>query len=254
MEITDIIINSIKNQTPFSFSKYGDGEFYCANSISGSNCDNDMYTDKKRIGLIESFKYMVENNNLNSYIGIWHDINQCKFWENLTKNPVKWAKYHTIIMDNDETQKKVELYKTIKESTMKKIYICNPLLEKAKILLNIDYMIHIPFNNWFDTQFDHILEQLKNIIEPDIKYIIMTSAGMGSKILICELIKLFPNNIYLDFGSAIDKICTKRTSRGWEPEYDTFITLLKDIIPEDWNNSKYDYIYEESKTKLGIHL
>jgi hypothetical protein len=252
-DITDILIDSIKNQTPFSFSKYGDGEFYCANSHSGCNCDNDMYTNKKRIGLIQSFKYMVDNGP-NSYVGFWHDMNHCKFWESLTKNPVKWAKYQSLFLDGEETQKKVELYKTIKESTMKKIYICNPLLEKAKILFNTDYMIHVPLNNWFDTRFNNILEQLKKIIQPDIKYIIMTSAGMGAKILICELTKLFPNNIYLDFGSAIDKICTKRTSRGWEPEYDTFMTLLKDIIPEDWNHSKYEYIYKEADKRLGIHL
>ena len=77
---------------------------------------------------------------------------------------------------------------------------------------------------------------------------------MSAKVLICELIKRFPNNIYLDFGSALDKICTKRTSRGWEPSYEQFMEDLKEIIPEKWNNSEYEPIYKEAQFKLGIHI
>ena len=157
-------------------------------------------------------------------------------------------------MDNDSIHEKVNLYKTIKESSMKKIYICNPLMIKAKILFNIDYMVHVSYNNWFDTQFEGLMIQLKNIIQPSEQYIIMTSAGIGAKVLIYELSKLFPNNIYLDFGSAIDKICTKKTSRGWEPSYEVFMELLKDMLPDEWNDEKYNNIYEESKSKLGVHL
>ena len=253
MDITKDIAEAIINRTPISFSKYGDGEFYCANSYKGSNCDRDNYTEDKKKMLIKSFKYMVDEVP-NSYIGIWHDINQKKFWEGLCKNNVKWVKYHTIIMDNDSIHEKVNLYKTIKESSMKKIYICNPLMIKAKILFNIDYMVHVSYNNWFDTQFEGLMIQLKNIIQPSEQYIIMTSAGIGAKVLIYELSKLFPNNIYLDFGSAIDKICTKKTSRGWEPSYEVFMELLKDMLPDEWNDEKYNNIYEESKSKLGVHL
>jgi len=255
MEITNILTEAINNQTPISFSKYGDGEFFCANSCDGVNCDMDPYTFKKKKGLIESFQYMV-NEVPNSYMGIWnYEKTQSDFWEGLTTKKIKWAKYHTIIMDNDNVDNKVSLYKSIKYSTMKKIYICNPLMIKAKLLLNIDYMVHVPFNNWFDSYFDELMNVLKKIIRKDEKYIIITSAGMGAKILICELSKLFPNNIYLDFGSAIDKICTKKTSRGWEPSYEVLMSLLKDLISQkDWNDPKYDIVYEEAKKKMGIHL
>jgi hypothetical protein len=194
----------------------------------------------------------------NSYIGLWPDKNIAIFWENLTTQPIKFCKYTTLLMTHnnepDDTPQKLELFKKIKHSTMKKIYICNPLLEKAKILLDIDYMVHIPLNNWFDNHFDDILNQIKLLIQSDTKYIIMISAGMGAKILICELSKLFPDNIYLNFGSAIDFICTKKKSRGWEPSYDTFMTLLKDLIPDNWNDPKYEYIYNEAIHKIGVHI
>jgi hypothetical protein len=253
MEITKLITESIQKKQPISFCKYGDGEFNCANSYTGGNCDNDLYTEKKKAGLIQSFAYMVDNLP-NSYMGIWHDTKQALFWEGFVKNPVKWAKYHTIIMDDDSIHEKVEMYKAIQQSNLKKIYICNPLLVKAKILFNIDYMVHVPFNNWFDNHFDELMGHLKNIIQPNEQYIILTSAGMGAKIVISELSKLYPNNIYLDFGSAIDKICTKKTSRGWEPSYEKFMELLKDMIPPEWNDPAYNEIYAAANYRLGIHL
>ena len=252
MDITTILTEAIKTHLPISFSKYGDGEYYCANSMGSRNCDNDNYTETKKIALIETFKYMVDNMP-NTYIGMWHDGNQHPFWQNLVKNPIKCVKYHTIIMDNDMRAEKLALYRTIKYATQKKIYVCNPLLVKAQILFNIDHMVYVSFQNWFDN-FQVYLEQVKNLIKPDIQYIVMTSAGMAAKILICELSKLFPNNIYLDCGSSFDKICTKKTSRGWEPPYEEFVEIFGGLLPENWNDPKYDYIYQEAVSKLGIHI
>jgi hypothetical protein len=258
MEISNIIIDCINNKKPVSFSKYGDGEYFCANfndgnKYGGHNCDKDNYTDKKKTELINSFKYMVDETP-NAYIGFWNDGNQCKFWNSLVSKDVNWAKYHTFIMDDDSINEKIDLYKTIKFSPIKKIYICNPLLIKAKKLLNIDHMVHVPFNNWFDNLFDEVINNLKNIINPHEQYIIMTSAGMGAKCLISELTKLFPNNIYLDIGSALDTICTKRATRDRYRSYEKIMHHLRDIIPDDWNSNEYDYIYNEARVKLGLHM
>ena len=274
MEITKFITESIKNQTPLSFMKFGDGEFMCAikdyennpqyNELicedfnyNNYNCDKDLYNENKKKKLIECFQFMVDNTN-NCFIGLWCDENNKYYWQSLVKNEIIFVKYNTLyILDNEYINDKIDLYKTIKYSKMKKIYICNPLLIKAKILLDIDHMIYISYNNWFETQLNKVIENIKNIIsnsEINDKFIIMTSGGITSKILIYELIKLFPNNIYLDFGSAIDKICTKKTTRGWEPSYEKLMELLQEIIPSDWNNSEYDYIYDEANKKLGIHI
>jgi hypothetical protein len=258
MEITKIITESIQKENAISFLKYGDGEYICAttSNYNAANCDMDFYSENKKNKLIEAFKFMVDKRP-NTFIGLWHNSSFSDYWQSLVDKKINFAKYHTLIMDNNNIDEKVLLYKTIKLSKMKKIYVCNPLLVKAKILFNIDYMVHVPFNNWFDNHFFDVLENIKNIInneDENTKFIIMTSAGMSAKILIYELSQKFPNNIYLDFGSANDKICTKKTSRGWEPDYETFIELLKDIIPNDWNDPSYDYIYDEAKGKLGVHL
>ena len=181
MEITSYLSECIKTHKPVTFLKYGDGEYFAALGNKGCNCDQDNYTDFLKNGLMQSFTYMVDHGP-NTFIGImsWNG-NHHDFLTKLVIKPIQIAKYHTIIMDNDHINDKIELLKTIKESPLKKIYICNPLMVRAKILLNIDHMVHVPFNNWIDTQFDDILNQVKSIIDPEEQYIILTSAGMGAK-------------------------------------------------------------------------
>lgn len=118
-------------------------------------------------------------------------------------------------------------------------------------------MINVPLRNWFDTKFGEILKQIISAIE---KFsgpcIVMFSAGMSSKVLIGELHKIFPQNIYLDFGSALDLLCTRRDSRGRGYSYETLCEKLASILPasEIWNDPKYDYIYGAAQKQLGIHL
>ena len=253
MEITGYLSECIKTQTPVAFLKYGDGEYYASLGHSGCNCDRDTYTKVLRDGLIQSFSFMVDQGP-NTFVGIWHDGNHIEFWKRFVKNSVQVAKYHTVIMDADHRNEKVELLRTIKKSPLKKIYVCNPLMVRARPLLNIDHMVHVPFNNWVDHQFDTILTQVKSCVNVEEPCIVLTSAGMGAKILIGELTKLFPKNIYIDVGSALDKICTKKTSRGWEPSYEELMTLLSDLIPPSWESAEYDNIFIDAQTKMGVHL
>jgi hypothetical protein len=252
MEITAYLADCVRNRTPVSFSKYGDGEYLAATNRPGANCDRDTYTEKLAEGLRRSFTYMVDEAP-NTYIGIWHDGNHIDFWSTLVQKPIQIAKYHSVIMDSDHRAEKIDLLKAIKESSLKKIYMCNPLMVRAKSLLNIDHMIHVPFNNWFDTKKDDILQEIETHIQPDEQCIIMTSAGMGAKILIAELSKKYPQNIYLDIGSGLDKVCTKKASRGWEPSYVELVDLLKELLPEDWESPVYQSIFDEARHKLGVH-
>jgi hypothetical protein len=256
MDIVATLTSCVQNNVSCSFSKYGDGEYYCVIKNIGCNCDNDNFSEKKTTGLINAFKYVTSKGE-NHFVGMWHDQNIVKFWNQYDDvNNVQWADYHTFLIDRKNTNiyEKVLLYKAIKQSSLKKIYVCNPLLGKAKGLLNIDTIINVPFNNWFDTLFDTVFKDIEEQLEPGKQHIIMTSAGMGAKVLIYELMKKYPNNLYFDLGSALDQLCTKKTSRGWEPSYEHQLYIFKDLLPSDWNDEKYNDIYKEAVTKLGIHL
>jgi hypothetical protein len=253
MEITNYITHCINEHKPLIFLKFGDGEYNCAFSNFGSNCDNDFYTQKLSFFIKNSFKYVVENTD-NTYIGMWHNIENTKKWETLVNKKVNWVNYHSIIIDKKKNEEKVQLYKAIKNSRSKKIIVCNKLLIKSKILFDADHIVIVPFNNWFDKYFNEIVNQIKNLIGNDENHIVITCCGMASKVLISTLRQNYSNGIYLDFGSAIDLICTKRDSRGREYDYIYIENLLSELLPNNWNNTEFEYIYQEAKNKLGIHL
>ncbi len=253
MNITNIIVDHIKHNKPITFMKMGDGEFNCVFDRNGHNCDNDMYTQKLSNELAKSFKYMVENGD-HHYMGLWHNLENRHRWEKCVNKPVKWVNYHSLIFDKDHTYNvnKIEIYKELKYSKRKKIMVCNELLIKSKSLLNIDELVIVPYNNWFDTQFETVLQSIKDIIDED--SIVLTSCGMSAKVLLCRLYQLFPNGIYLDVGSGLDLLCTKKHTRNYDVTYDNMVSLFRELLPPDWDDTKYDSIYEQANHKLGLHL
>lgn len=264
MNVTKYLSDCVKHNIPVSFSKYGDGEYNCVNSIDKHNCDKDAYTDKLKTSLIDSFKSII-NDTENAFVGLWPNKEKQFFWEALITKELKWADYHSIIFRNEDflgdnktktLNNKIELYKNVKESSAKKIIICNKLLVKAELLLNLTHTIQVPFNNWFDKYYESIIEQTAKIIGTDGNHIVITCCGMGAKVIICELKKRFPNGIYLDFGSALDLICTKKDSRGSATDftYEDLKVVFKELLPPDWEDQKYDYIYKDAKKNLGKHI
>ena len=255
---TEHLIHCIQNKIPVSFSKYGDGEFYCVTKDNGShsythNCDNDIYSNAKQNGLIESFKYMV-NTFENSYITEWWEKFVPDFWETVVDDPlkIKWAKLNTFIigdednLQNPDTLRKIQLYKTIKESSMKKILVCNRFLTKAQQLFNLNTVITVSHNNWFEESFSDILTQLKQEISYTEQPMILLCCGMAAKILIAELSKLYPHGIFLDIGSAVDYLCLKYDTRGRKYLYNDLVSMFSDLLPSDWDDLKYDEIYTQA--------
>ena len=222
MNSTQTLTEYINTNTPCMFVKYGDGEMLAATYSQGENCDRTPYTTNLGDKLRLSFIYNSQQSN--SLIAIWHNINSHKlFWESLLSNEkqisnVNCVNYHTIIIDYlHSSSDKLELYKAIKYSKRNKIYIANNNMGKSKTIFNIDHHISIHPNNWFETEYQSVFNDVTKKIIDDSNTMVLTSAGMGAKYLISELHRLYPNAIYLDIGSAFDIICTGIETRG-EPE------------------------------------
>ena len=234
---TQQLTSYISNNISCIFAKYGDGEYNAANYWNGGNCDGTPYT--KRLGdkVRESFLY--NSSQQNSMIGAWHDSQNKVFWEKLGNSNVNWVDFHTVLIDNNKpanhNNDRLELFKSIKQSKRKKIYISNAFMYKSKEIFLIDSHVIIDPSNWFETQYEKILNEVKSQIEDDNNTMILTSAGMGAKYLISELHKLFPNAIYIDIGSGFDKICTRNDTRTYNPSYTELCNYLRPILPEVWN-------------------
>jgi len=214
------------------FIKYGDGEYNAANFYKGGNCDGTPYTERLGNSIRSSFAYNSEQPN--AMIGCWYDISNTSFWQSLVKDPITWADYHTVIIDNKKelshSTDKLELFKSIKESTRKKIYVANASMYKACQIFSLDAFVDVDPSNWFEEEYETILESVSVEVSDDANTLILTSAGMGAKSLISDLHKKFPRAIYIDVGSAFDMLCTRKATRDCTPYYEELCEYLKPML------------------------
>lgn len=252
--MTEQLTNLIKQDKPFIFVKFGDGEYNAMIGLSGTNCDSDLYTAQKQNGLIEAIKYYSLLDDF--YCGYWPNEVISNYYSSIVSKPINWIDYHACIMCLDtcfETNAKLELFKSIKNSKRKKVLVGNELLVKAKYLLNTEHVI-VPYQNWLETELQIIINRITSYFNNDPNPMILTCAGMGSKILIMELHKQFPNGIYIDIGSGLDYLCTKKCSRGWKHSYDKLEAYFQEILPPNWNDSEFNIIYDKSKAYYGAYV
>tara|TARA_R110000868_G_scaffold152410_4_gene377124 strand:- start:2509 stop:3189 length:681 start_codon:yes stop_codon:yes gene_type:complete len=222
-------LNFINQNIPFTYAKYGDGEYLVSINKKGQNCDLTPYTPNLSYAVIQSYKFLAPLKN--SYIGCWFDDSVvCKFFENIIKP--NWYDYCAFIFGTKEQfEIKLPLLKTIRNAIQQKIYICNENNSAVSSLFNIDNTIIVHPSNWFENDYDLILQQTRDsIINPD-SIIIMTSAGMGAKPLLSDLRKFYPNAILIDIGSGFDLFVYKK-SRSYnmhltKNDIDEFIDLLQ---------------------------
>jgi hypothetical protein len=255
---TAIFTEFIKEETPFVYTKFGDGE-YLAIMISDNkrgNCDGEKYSNELNIELRKSIQYLA--NREKCFLGKWHhDQNMFdKFDEIKGEKITNWIPYHTIIFDEKTIQNKniFDLFLEIKNSKKNKIYLGNKLLIKAKYLLNVQKYITINLHGWFVEQFEFIKNEFLDELKKNPDSVILLSGGMGTKVLIKYLHELYPNATYIDVGSCLDFVCTKKDSRCQGRSYEKMENYFREILPENWNDKQFDWIYDEAKREIGIHL
>lgn len=205
-------IEYITENKPFTFAKFGDGEYLVCKGSKGQNCDNTKYTEQLGNAVINSYKYLSSLEN--SYLGRWEDDNIVyNYFENIAVP--NWVDYHSIIFKNIyQFYDKLPLLKTIKNSKQEKIYVCNERLNNITPIFNIQRTVLVHPSDWFELNYNDILEHtISSVKNPD-SVIIMTSAGMGAKPLLSDLRKTFPNAILIDIGSAFD-IFTYTSTRNF---------------------------------------
>lgn len=233
------IIKFIQENKPFIFAKFGDGEYYACKKEQGGNCDGTPYTPKLGDGISESFKYLTKSPNV--YIGKWLDFKGvADYFQSLTPNIVNWENYNILISrSRDEfLNRALPYFKAIRNAKQHKIYVCNStMVDLSKHILKIDSHVVIDPVNWFELNYDEVLNNvLTNVNDPN-NTLILTSAGMGAKVLIADIHKKFPNVIIIDVGSALDLICSHRRTRDYHVLNETDINDITNAIIMQNNTS-----------------
>ena len=226
------IIKFIQENKPFIFAKFGDGEYYASKKEQGGYCDGTPYTSKLSDGIIESFIYLSKLPNV--YIGKWLDFKGvADYFQSLTPNTVNWENYNILISKSRDEflNRALPYFKAIRNAKQQKIYVCNStMVDLSKHILNIDNHIVIDSVNWFELNYDEVLNNVLTSVNDPNNTLILTSAGMGAKVLIADIHKKFPNVIIIDIGSALDLICSHRRTRDYHVLNETDITDISNAI------------------------
>jgi hypothetical protein len=231
---TDEVTRRIKNSEQIVFVKFGDGEMNCMLGYEGSNCDDDPYTPSLRNGLLNSLYYYTSCNNKNIFIGRWHDETiMNRILEAYEFNTPQFTRYHLIMNTNDffKDNYMYEFLKSIQDTKRKKIVFSNEKNKRMKDLFKADTFITVPPRNWY-VEYGKYFELIKNEITENC--IVFTAAGQGSKVIVANLLMLFPNLTCLDIGSSFDFLCQKTKSRAWEHTYEDEYNYYKDLLPDNW--------------------
>lgn len=176
-----IFKQNIVQDTNFIFVKRGDGEEACMNGDQGGNCDGHPYSQELGKRLKESFEYLSDKANI-----VMFDNQQA---------------YNVLLHRIDSNLEQVkDFYTTIKNSSRKKIFIAPKRLSRAARILNAQH-IEVPEINAF-VSYAEIFRNIP-IIE---NAIYLFCAGMPSKLMIADLVRVNLKATYLDCGSAFDPI------------------------------------------------
>ena len=243
------LTNKIINGIPFVLTKLGDGEFSSMVGTRGKNCDHDTFSDKLQVDLIKAFKEF--ENDPNVFVCEWHTEKEKTAILHLF-NGLQFISPYDIINTNCPVSLQdnniFNFYKAIQDSKIHKVLIATFCLFRAASFLKVNKYVEVPCRNWYQDTSEQIIKNISK--EAKEKNIFMFCAGMGSKCLIAALRKLYPDSLFIDIGSGIDFLCAKRNTRGAALTYEIIENYFKPILPDDWNDPKYDPILKMVPTFL----
>ena len=191
------ICEKLRDQVPFTFSRFGDGEWLAISQAQpdGTNCDgNKYYKDLgKRLEEIISKKqdYYIGHQNVDAYT--------------LKKDyPQDWVN-SDIFHELSEMQGLDYLFDLLNDIHV--VYIGNKSLSSLPF---VDEFIEIPYNNVWDN-YNDVLNEIKNKMNDGIHKTFLLSTGMACEVFVHDLWNFNKDNTYMDVGSVFDPYVGRKT-------------------------------------------
>lgn len=213
-------ISLMKKAKPFSFSRFGDGEWSAILGHRGENCDGHTYfpqlTTQLRKTLENPFNY---DYAIQSYALSSLGRSLAKFIRN-HRITISWHNANLFHYAN----KKGVLYPFIKQLREMQVVLVGPayLRKLNDTVIHYQHFIEIPTRNCF-LACDSIITEIKKIAKPNSRLVFALSASMASNVIIHELYPLLgKSHWFLDLGSLWD-VYLGIKSRGvyqtldWQP-------------------------------------
>tara|TARA_Y100000310_G_scaffold285031_1_gene308199 strand:+ start:605 stop:1390 length:786 start_codon:yes stop_codon:yes gene_type:complete len=234
------LCEKLRDETPFAFSRWGDGEWATlthdhtpidknnevemastlSKYISDVSVPVDTFVGDGKANIDGNIFYKELGNRLKDIVSVKQD-----YYMGYMNSPftTMWGEPIYDVMNREYPQKWVnsdilhgfsvreglsylcELFETIYV-----VYVGN---ESLRSLPFINKFVEIPYNNvWID--YENVLDKIKSLIAGGQHKTFLFSAGMATNVFIDDLWKYSKNNTYMDVGSVFDPY-VGRKSRGY---------------------------------------
>jgi hypothetical protein len=206
-------VSLLKRNTPFSFSRFGDGEWNAVLNVQGANCDGHEYLPQLgadlRNALIDNgtYYYAMQSSAI-------RDSGRT-IAAYLEENNIRWKWHNSDVFHyaNDDAK----LYPLIKQLQSMNVVVVGPdyLRELDKIVFRYSHFVEVPRTNCYLAK-DDVVKQILEIEAKDSSpKVYAFSASMATNVMIHELYPRIGQHAWLiDFGSLWD-VYLGYMSRGY---------------------------------------
>jgi hypothetical protein len=207
----DAILQRLRNNQPFSFSRWGDGEWYAVLGSKGqneANCDGHQYFDSMREELRKILNkkvpYMLGMQRLAYHKEMGREID--RYFKSNQINPKNlWWVDADVFHDASMEGKIMSFFQELKK---KKILLVGPAYLRKFKYFNFEFVQIPPVNCW--TERDTVMKEIDSVLRNNDIEVILFCAGMTSNWMVDQLHGKFPGFV-LDIGSLLDPFVGKNT-------------------------------------------
>ena len=205
------ILKRLRDNEPFSFSRWGDGEWEAVLNLKGqdeANCDGHQYFDSMRQELknilVKKVPYMLGMQRLAYHKMMGRKIDQFLRANHLKASDLWWVDAD-VFHDASMAGRIKPLFDELKK---KKVILVGPAYLKAFKHFDFDF-VEVPVVNCW-TERDRVMKDIYAIVDSKPVDTVLFCAGMTSNWMVDQLHGRFKGFI-LDIGSLLDPFVGKAT-------------------------------------------
>lgn len=200
-DVFDLICQKLRDREPFSFARYGDGEFNAIYGKQGRNCDGHEYFPDMGKRLREALE-----SKPNYIVGLQPLTLASERWPQIQKDfpGINWVDADSIHNASIDGELPIMFYE-LKSSPLTKrnhhVFVVGPKHLTQSARLFTEEVWEIPgVNCW--TQYDEIIDWLSDVNGVAPRAVIILCASMMSEVIIHEF--RYSSMTFIDMGSVLD--------------------------------------------------
>lgn len=210
------LFNKMLKKEPFSFIRYGDGEYFISNNKDYKSTREDDWNYKSNSFLTEHLNETFDLTNSNTYYGIHAVCDVLLYYEYYMNKIISKENLSFACLFCNKNFLKFKEF--IENNEFNIVLISSKYPQSGKIgkLKIIDsYIIDDKLVPKWDLEFNNHFQYIEKLALKHTNEIFFFAAGPIAKIFIYKMYKVNPNNIYCDIGSALDPFIKNTYSRAY---------------------------------------